>query len=254
MWIGAGVGSSWDGAKWRGVKQGEAAGWMKSGAATLFASATPVAVNDSIRYTDAQLSASLNLPRIELDASGGFRSGSRLPSIGGTAKSWGSISVTGWIASRLALVASAGTYPVDLTQGFPGGRFVSLSLRLGSRRFPPATASVSEIDDLHSATRGSERNTSGISSFTTRSTGSGAREIRVRAPAAQKVEMMADFTNWRAVQLQNVGDGWWTTTLPIATGMHELNVRIDGGSWTVPPGIPVQSDEFGGSVGILVIR
>jgi hypothetical protein len=254
MWIGAGVGSTWDGAEWRSVRQGEAAGWVKFGPATAFVSATPVAVNDSIRYTDAQLSASFNLPRVELDASGGFRSGSSLPSIGGNAKSWGSISVTGWIASRLALVASAGTYPVDLTQGFPGGRFASLGLRLGSRRFPPATASVNQIDDLRSAARSTERNSSGISAFNTRVAGSGTREIRVRAPAAQSIEIMADFTEWRAVPLQSSGGGWWTVTLPVGPGIHEMNLRIDGGRWTVPPGLPAQSDEFGGSVGVLVIN
>jgi hypothetical protein len=43
-------------------------------------------------------------------------------------------------------------------------------------------------------------------------------------------------------------------TLPVSAGLHRFNVRADGGSWTVPLGYAVQSDDFGGSVGILIIQ
>jgi hypothetical protein len=210
-----------------------------------------VIVDDSIKYTDAQLSASFNLPVVELSASGGFRNGNNLPTLGGNAKSWGNVSVTGWIASRLAIVASAGTYPVDFTQGFPGGRFASLSLRVGSRRFPPATPSVHEIDDLNSISSPVSR---GGISFQSRNLGGSTRELRLRAPAAQKVEVMGDFTDWKPVQLQNAGGGWWSASFPIPRGMHELNLRMDGGVWIAPPGIPAKKDEFGGAVGMLIIQ
>ena len=251
IWIGAGAGGAWDGSIWRSVRQGEVAAWGHIGSATAFASATPVIVDDSIKYTDAQLSASFNLPVVELSASGGFRNGSNLPTLGGNAKSWGNVSITGWLASRLAIVASAGTYPVDFTQGFPGGRFASLSVRLGSRRFPPATPSVHEIDDLSSISSPASR---GGISFQSRNVGGTIRELRLRAPVAQKVEVMGDFTGWKPVQLQNAGGGWWSASFPIPRGMHELNLRVDGGAWIAPPGIPSKKDEFGGSVGMLIIQ
>lgn len=249
-WIGGGAGGAWDGSVWRSVRQGEAAAWTRFGYATAFASATPVMVDDSIRYTDAQLSASLNLPVIELSASGGFRNGSNLPTIGGNAKSWGNLSVTGWITSRIALVANAGTYPVDFTQGYPGGRFASLSLRLGQRRFPPENASVRELEDLRSIT---SPVSSGGLKFDTRSVGD-LRELRVHAQSAESVEVMGDFTDWKPVRFENSGPGLWKRSFRIPKGIHELNLRIDDGPWISPPGLPSQKDEFGGSVGVLIIE
>lgn len=249
-WIGGGAGSTWDGSTWRSVRQAEAAAWGRFGAASAFASATPTVVDDSIKYTDTQLSASLNLPRVELDATGGFRSGSRLPAVGGTAKSWGNVTVTGWFASKLAIVASAGTYPVDLTQGFPGGRFASLSLRLGSRRNPPQVSN----NDLIPLPGSASRSRSGMTSFEIKVIPGVGRELRVRAPGSTSVELMGDFTNWKAISLRDTGLGWWSVALPITTGIHELNVRLNGGQWTVPPGLMEKHDEFGSSVGLIVIR
>jgi hypothetical protein len=33
-----------------------------------------------------------------------------------------------------------------------------------------------------------------------------------------------------------------------------MNVRVDGGKWVVPQGLQKKSDEFGGSVGVLVVE
>jgi len=35
--------------------------------------------------------------------------------------------------------------------------------------------------------------------------------------------------------------------------LHSLNVRADGGSWMVPPGLESSADEFNGTVGVLLI-
>jgi hypothetical protein len=40
----------------------------------------------------------------------------------------------------------------------------------------------------------------------------------------------------------------------IAPGVHRVNVRADGGPWRPPPGLSVVRDEFGGEVGLLVVR
>jgi hypothetical protein len=240
IWIGAGTGGTWDGVEWRNVLQAEAAAWIHRNNASASVSATPVIVDDSIRYTDAQVTGGLNLLRVDLDASAGFRSGSRLPTLGGTAKSWGSASIAGWVTPRIALVASAGTYPVDLTQGFPGGRFASLSIRFGSRRFTP-THNVVLV--------ASARN-----SFALRKTDNGMREIRIRNESAKSVEIMGDFTDWKPVQLENIESSWWTIRVPLEPGVHEMNMRVDGREWIVPPGLARKSDEFGGVVGVLVVE
>ena len=247
VWIGAGLGRTWDGSIWRNLRQAEGAAWIRFGSTTAFASATPVVVDDSIRYTDAQLSASINLQRLELTGSAGFRGGSSLPTLGGTAKSWGSASITGWIASRLAIVGSAGTYPVDLTQGFPGGRFASVSLRLGTRRnTPEMTRSLPDTDTPRRIARSA--------AFVTKPAPEGKHEIRIHAPGATTVEVMGDFTSWETVRMSDAGSDWWTIALPITTGIHEINVRLNKGPWTTPPGLMGKRDESGGSVGVFVIR
>jgi len=42
--------------------------------------------------------------------------------------------------------------------------------------------------------------------------------------------------------------------LPIAPGKYEMNLRFDGGTWMVPPGLLGMKDEFGGSVGLLIVE
>ena len=251
LWIGGGVGSTWDGTTWQSLRQAEAAAWTRVDALTASVSVTPIAVGDSIRYADTQLSGEWNLPRVEVDVTGGFRAGDRFPAIGGTAKSWGSATVTGWIASKIALVASAGTYPVDLTQGYPGGRFASLSIRLGARRFVPQSTSVPSEDDFSPHSNAPE--VSGMSAFESRTAGPGMRELRVLAPSAHAIEITGDFTDWKPVQLNALDGGWWSVSLPITKGIYEMNLRADRGAWVVPPGIPTKSDEFGGTVGLLVV-
>jgi 1,4-alpha-glucan branching enzyme len=80
--------------------------------------------------------------------------------------------------------------------------------------------------------------------------------VRVNAPGARVVEITGDFTSWSPVQLSASAteSGWWSATLPLSAGKFQMNVRINGGEWTVPPGMLSMRDEFGGTVGLLVIQ
>ncbi|HKR08983.1 MAG TPA: hypothetical protein VJS39_07335, partial [Gemmatimonadaceae bacterium] len=91
---------------------------------------TPVAMGDSIRYADGQVTVTLQQRKIDFSAVAGARFGDQLTSLGGTTRVWGNVSATRWVSPRAALVLSGGTYPIDPTQGFPGGRFISLAVRL----------------------------------------------------------------------------------------------------------------------------
>jgi hypothetical protein len=70
------------------------------------------------------------------------------------------------------------------------------------------------------------------------------------------VEITGDFTNWVPVRLTPASGpaAAWSVTLPINTGKYQMNIRTDGGPWTVPPGLLSMLDEFGGSVGLLVVQ
>jgi hypothetical protein len=252
-WAGAGVGTTWDGAAWRRVRQSEAGAWFRQSGVTTLATVTPVVVADSIRYTDFQAALRYPTATFELGLTVGTRTGSVGPAIGGDSRAWGSISGVAWLTSTLALVASAGSYPVDLTQGYPGGRFVTLALRIASRGARPSE-SATETRRASTNTAVEDVRPVAITDFEVATVGETRRTIRLRAPSAHVVEINADFTQWNAVPLTRAPDGSWSIVLPITAGTHQLNVRIDGGPWLVPSGLLTSTDEFGGVVGILRIE
>jgi hypothetical protein len=256
VWGGAGLGQTWDGAVWRVVRVAEAGAWAHAGIATALAALTPTAVDDTLHYTDATVSLRVDLARVDLGASAGLRAGQRFSALGGSARSWGGASATIWLAERLALVAGTGTYPVDLTQGFPGGRYASLGIRLASgeaRRAAPASGRGVNADRRagYDAPAGTDRR---VLTFEVASATGGRRTLRVHAPSAAGVEVAGDFSAWQPIPLSRAGGGWWTVTLPVSRGTHQVNLRVDGGPWRVPPGLGVVADEFGGTVGLLVIE
>ena len=65
---------------------------------------------------------------------------------------------------------------------------------------------------------------------------------------------MGDFTDWTPVSLVRRGRDQWELLVPIAPGVHQVNIRIDGGKWFAPPGIPTTKDDFNGQVGVLVVK
>ena len=83
----------------------------------------------------------------------------------------------------------------------------------------------------------------------------GTRLLRLRVPNARRVELMADFTGWTPVPLERASaTGEWCVAVAVPPGVHRVNVRIDDRDWEVPAGLAPVRDEFGGAVGILVVR
>ena len=70
---------------------------------------------------------------------------------------------------------------------------------------------------------------------------------------ARVAEIRGDFTDWLPVRLTAGRDGVWLLPEGIAPGVHTLSVRLDGGAWHAPPGLPMMEDGFGGVVGVLVV-
>jgi hypothetical protein len=251
LFAGAGGGRTWVGGGSRSMILGEAGASTTLREVAVTLTVSPVAVADSIRYTDAQVSLSWTREKLDLGAVLGTRLGDQLTTLGGTARSWGSLSAVAWLKPQLALVASGGTYPIDPTQGFPGGRFVSASVRLAtgrSRQSQSSRASQSQA----AVPRGEEALS--VSSFSAVRDRVGSVTLRANAPRAQLLEISGDFTNWVPVRLEPASGGWWTVRLPITPGKYQMNLRLDGGRWLVPPGLLSMRDEFGGSVGLLVVE
>lgn len=248
LWAGGGIGRMWDGSAWHPVGLGEFGLWARAANATLVATAAPTVTDDTIRYVDSELTAHYENSYVALDAIAGFRGGRQLTEFGDRSRGWGGAALTAWLTAHVGLVVSAGTYPVDLTQGFPGGRYFVVSLRVAPARAPSAFTVLTPLDAMSDPATGSA-----TVSLVMQKTPSGDWELRVRAPGAGRVELNADFTGWQPVSLTTLSNGWWTLTLPLASGTHQLNVRVDGGAWVVPAGLLALSEEFGGQVGLLVV-
>lgn len=244
LWAGAATGRTWDASLWHPVVQGDFGAWARLGEVRLVALVTPTAVGDSLRYTDAQGALRWGTRRVELTLGIGGRSGDR---IARDASAWGSVVTTLWLTSHVGVVAAGGAYPVDHTQGYPGGRYASLAVRFGGRPNPAVALSSR-------APSGTKATSAAGPRLETAALPNGRRAVRVYAPAARTVELMGDFTAWRPLALAPASGGWWTTMPAIAPGLHQLNVRVNGGTWEVPAGVLETVDEFGVRVGVLNVR
>lgn len=251
-WIGIGGGSTWDDSVWRSVRQREAGAWLRRNNFTATAAIDPVTVADTISYTDTQMALRYETNVFAFDLSGGWRGGFVGPEIGGTRRTWGSASGLVWLSGRVAIVASGGSYPVDFTQGYPGGRFATLALRLSSRGNRRSAVVASSHDATNDRTV--EHSSAVLTDLVVRTDSGVYRSLRLEARGARTIEVSGDFTQWRPVPLVQGADGSWTVSLPIALGTHQVNLRIDGGSWVAPPGLLTSRDEFGGVVGILIVE
>lgn len=255
VFTGGGAGATWDGTAWRRLLMGEVGGWIQNPAGTALVTLTPVAVDDSVRYVDGQVTVTRTMSNVDLAVLAGARGGGQNPAVDTRTRAWGSLTAVAWLVPRLAVVASGGTYPVDPTQGFPGGRFISLGVRFGATarraptRYPDPGGGVTAVEEPAAPAP-----VPGVERFRVDREASGAVVLRVEATGAQLVEVTGDFTGWTPVKLQPRGDGVWTGTFALQTGQHQMNIRLDGGSWLVPPGLLSLKDEFGGSVGLLVIE
>ena len=246
-WVGGALGSMFDGVVWRSVRQAEVGASLPVRDAQLTVMATPSITDDTLRYTDVLAVMGGSRGAVDLSASLGGRLGAALPIAGGDQRLWGGVSVSAWVAPRIALTVASGTYPVDVTQGFPAGRFLSAGLRVGATRATRAQ-DVTRARRIRGAARAA-----GVRAFALRRTDGRVFDIRVRAPDAREVLVNGDATGWRPIALVREDGGWWRGRLVIVTSTAELVLRVDGGAWLVPPGAEEIVDEFGGRTGRVMV-
>ena len=82
----------------------------------------------------------------------------------------------------------------------------------------------------------------------------GLTKITVRCSGVFSVELAGDFTDWAPVALTARGGDRWETTVTILPGLHQVRIRLDGGEWQVPPGLPSTQRDFAGAAGVLLIE
>ena len=245
MWAGGGFGRTFDGEQWRTTLLGDLGAWVRTGGTVLSASAHPLQLQNGDLMSDFGASADRTFGGVSLSG----RFGLRIGEAGRANVGWASVGATFSINRRLLATASLGNYPADLLQRLPGARFASLSIRFPTKsRFQRRDAGASTIAQPVLSPDGI------IIRVAATDSARAVHIVRVRAPASERVEIMADFTEWEPVALVRTPAGVWEITLPIKPGPHRLNVRLDGGDWVVPTNVARVTDEFGGVVGLLLVR
>lgn len=230
--IGVGGGALSDRVDRRGLYRVQAIGWRTFGVDQLLTDAsfvgTTASLLESQRYADFSASWRREHRGLEIGATAGARAGFSVASSGG----WGYVDVAAWLAPNMALVIAAGRSLEDVPRGVPSTQYASVALRISSRARlgvfaarPPASVPKTMV------TR----------------TG-----VAMRVDGASRVELMADFTDWSVVELSHTSDAW-TLEREVPAGLHRIAIRVDGGEWTSPPGLPHATDDLGGVVGLITV-
>lgn len=260
LWLGAGAGHAWRSPEGGALLRADVGAWAQLGDATVRLTAMHNTVQTSnrvvtaapymdanvidtrntsiskatVRYLDTEGHISWSRARVAMDA----MVGRRMVREGGHANTWllgGSVMLT----ERLALVGSTGTSAFDLAQGLPGGRYATIALRVTTRAGGPL--------ELRSRSRATAH---GMETWREQD---GTVMLVVHAPRARRVELMGDFTDWRPLVMRREADDHFAARIHLPAGSYRINVRVDGGTWTAPPGTTPVADEYNGAAGLLVI-
>lgn len=245
-WLGASAGGVKDPVGWRSTNAAEIGGWMQLGQTVAQAVVMPVRIAGGVRHTDVEGIVRLANSRVELVGLAGVRT-----AVAGYDESpdpWASVNATVWVLRTVGITAGIGSYPDDLGQDLPAASYVTLGVRV-TPRTTRRSPTVLSADVLNAPSREAPP------ALTVVDGPAGRRTIRFRsASIARRVEIMGDFTDWTPVQMSPTqSPGGWTISLPLSSGVHQVNIRLDDGAWMVPNGLTTVRDEFGGTVGILLV-
>ena len=150
---------------------------------------------------------------------------------------WSRLGATYPLSSRFALAVAAGAEPARIGLGLPASSFLSVALRVRPWR------SFTGVDGA------------APTAFSLQPVGGQQYRIVYVAPNAASVELSGSFSNWRPVALSSTSrPGVWEASVTLVRGTHQINIRVDGGRWLPPPGLPRADDDFNGAVGLLVVR
>ena len=260
LWLGAGAGHAWRSPAGGAVYRADVGAWAQLGDATVRLTAAHNTVGmrtrnvsvgpnmaaevldtrtesiskATVRYVDTEAHVAWSHARVAVDG----LAGRRMVRDGERTNTWllgGSVMLT----DRLAVVGSTGVSAFDVAQGLPGGRYATIALRVTTR--------AGGALEMRSRARATARN------METWREQDGTVLLVVHAPHARRVELMGDFTDWRPLVMRREADDHFAARIQLPAGSYRINVRVDGGTWTAPPGTTPVADEYNGAAGLLVI-
>jgi hypothetical protein len=201
--------------------------------------AVPSECRRESRFSDVEGAVEWSVGPIELAAQGGYRIGGSYD-VTPESRRWAAATATYWLSGQLAAVVGGGRQPANPARGLPARSYANLGVMLAYWPIPKRRVPVAS-----SAT---------VVAFEARDAGSSQQTLVVRVGGVERVEIMGDFTAWEPKLLTRIGRDRWEITLPITSGIHQVNIRVDNGRWRPPPGTPTMRDGYAGEVGILVVE
>jgi len=193
-------------------------------------------VDRSALSTTAQSAVRWHFGRMEFAATGGLTVGART-----APQRWAQASMHYQASRRMRVLAAFGQRPAASFIFEPSARPQTM---LGIQVAPWASHEGGASDGIAPVAR----------QWRALSLADGRTRLVLRCRDASRVELAADFTDWAPIALTETEYGWWVASLTIAPGLHQVQVRLDGGAWQVPPGLPRTKREFAGDAGVLVVN
>lgn len=213
---------------------------IAGGVNILMAEASASGCRYQSRLTDLESSLKFDYRFVELTVRGGRRFGDSYD-VTPESRQWASAQTAVWISNQIAAVAGGGREPAQPTRGLPARTFATLGVMLAYWPIPRGVVPVETPASL-------------VQAFELRPAGPTLQRITARIGGVESVEIMGDFSDWTPLTLMRRGRDQWELLVPMKAGMHQINMRIDGGPWIAPPGMPTMKDEFSGDVGVVVVK
>lgn len=203
--------------------------------------ATASACERQSRFSDLEGSVHWELGALELNAQSGYRFGDSYD-VTPDSRRWTSASATVWLSDRVALIGGGGRQPALPLRGLPARTFFMGGIELAYWPISRNTVPVS----LPRATL--------LKSFDLKPAEQGLEKIVIHVGGVENVEVMGDFSDWTPLTVTRRGRDLWELSLPLSPGVHQINVRVDGGPWMAPPGMPTMHDSYDRDVGLIVVK
>lgn len=231
-WLGAVGGTGWTsaGTGWTtawGPTSGAWGRWALTQAAATF---SPMRF-ETTWFPELNGMLAMRAGPVDLAAYAGWRGGDAAAGFADDA--WAGANVALWLGRSGALVVSGGSYPSDIVQGLPDGRYLSAGVRLATAR--PFVPSIKRLGPPAYQREG------------------GRGFVAFAVPGATAVRLVADWTNWQPVSMTRGPDGRWRIQVDLEPGVYRFNLLVDGDEWIVPDGVPSVDDGFGGRTGLLIV-
>ena len=183
-----------------------------------------------VHYQEGTVAARIEGDAVSFDLAAGIR---RDPDAASEFEPIVSVTAAFWQSDSRAWTLSVARQPPDWVRGADAAQWVAVGMRLYEPR--PAVARAARIRPV-----------------VTVAPDDAQRRVRVIAPGAHTVELMADFTEWSSVTLAPNRDAF-EGSFALSSGTHRVVVRIDGGAWRPAANTPAVDDDLGGRVGLLVV-